>query len=81
MRRLGLFAGVDLVTNRQILAFAPEQAAYIINRLKDYGILINTDGQLKNVLKLKPPIVFAEENADDVVWALDRVLNEDCLQA
>jgi 4-aminobutyrate aminotransferase-like enzyme/Ser/Thr protein kinase RdoA (MazF antagonist) len=80
VRGLGLFAGVELVTDRQTLEPAPEHAAYIINRMKDYGILMSTDGPLKNVLKLKPPIVFSEENADDVVWALDRVLNEDCLQ-
>jgi 4-aminobutyrate aminotransferase-like enzyme len=29
---------------------------------------------------MKPPIVFTEQNADDVVQALDKVLREDCLQ-
>ena len=52
----------------------------IINRMKDHGILISTDGPLHNVLKLKPPIVFTEQNADEVVSTLDRVLAHDCLQ-
>lgn len=39
-----------------------------------------TDGPLHNVLKLKPPMVFTEENADEVVAALDKIFSEDCLQ-
>ena len=48
--------------------------------MRDHGILISTDGPLENVLKLKPPIVFSEKNADEVVAVLDKVLGEDCLQ-
>ncbi len=81
VRGLGLYAGVELVTDHRTLAPAPEHADYIINRLKDYGILISTDGPLHNVLKLKPPVVFTEQNADEVVGALGKVLSEDCLQA
>jgi 4-aminobutyrate aminotransferase-like enzyme len=29
---------------------------------------------------MKPPIVFSEQNADEVLQALDKVLSEDCLQ-
>jgi 4-aminobutyrate aminotransferase-like enzyme len=42
--------------------------------------LISTDGPLENVLKMKPPIVFSEKNADAVVTTLDKILQEDCLQ-
>ena len=80
VRGLGLYAGIELVTDRQTLDPAPRHAAYIINRLKDNGILISTDGPLHNVLKLKPPLVFSEQNADEIVQALDKVLKEDCLQ-
>jgi 4-aminobutyrate aminotransferase-like enzyme len=80
VRGLGLYVGVELVRNRGTLDPAPEHADYIINRLKDHGILISTDGPLYNVLKLKPPIVFTEQNADEVVEALKKVLSEDCLQ-
>lgn len=48
--------------------------------MRDHGILISTDGPMENVLKIKPPIVFTEENADEVVDALDKILNEDRLQ-
>jgi 4-aminobutyrate aminotransferase-like enzyme len=80
VRGLGLYAGVELVSDRRTLDPAPEHADYIINRMKDHGILISTDGPLYNVLKMKPPIVFSEKNADEVVNALDKILQEDCLQ-
>jgi 4-aminobutyrate aminotransferase-like enzyme len=80
VRGLGLYAGIELVTNRETLKPATEHADYVINRLRDHGILISTDGPLENILKLKPPIVFSEKNADEVVEVLDKVLGEDCLQ-
>ncbi|CAB1082686.1 Aminotransferase, class III [Olavius algarvensis Delta 1 endosymbiont] len=80
VRGLGLYAGIELVTHRETLEPATEPADYVINRLRDHGILISTDGPLDNVLKLKPPIVFSESNADEVVAVLDKILREDCLQ-
>jgi len=80
VRGQGLFVGVELVKDRETLEPAPEEAAYIINRLREQGILISTDGPLHNVLKLKPPMVFSKQNADDVVETLGKILAEDCLQ-
>jgi 4-aminobutyrate aminotransferase-like enzyme len=78
VRGLGLYLGVELVTDHETLA--PAAAVYICNRMKDYGFLISTDGPLHNVLKLKPPIIFSQANADALVDALEKVLAEDCLQ-
>ncbi len=80
VRGRGLYIGVELVLDRETLEPATEPADYIINRMRDHGILISTDGPLENVLKMKPPIVFSEKNADEVVKALDKILKEDCLQ-
>jgi len=80
VRGLGLYVGIELVVDRSTLEPATEHADYIINRMRDHGILISTDGPLENVLKMKPPIVFSEKNADEVVIALDKILQEDCLQ-
>ncbi len=80
VRGLGLYVGVELVVNRGTLDPAAEQADYIINRMRDHGILISTDGPLENVLKIKPPLVFSEQNADEIVATLDKVLGEDCLK-
>lgn len=80
VRGLGLFLGAECVLDRETLAPAPTQAAYIVNRLRDHGILLSTDGPFHNVLKIKPPLVFSRENADFLVATLERVLAEDPAQ-
>jgi 4-aminobutyrate aminotransferase-like enzyme len=42
--------------------------------MSDEGILIGLSGRLGNVLKVRPPLVFSRENADQLVETLDRVL-------
>ena len=80
VRGLGLFIGVELVLSRETLQPATAQAAYIANRMKACGILLSTDGPFHNVLKIKPPLVFNEANADFLVTTLDRILEEDFCQ-
>jgi 4-aminobutyrate aminotransferase-like enzyme len=77
VRGMGLFIGVELVRNRQTLEPAAEEAAYIANRMKDCGILIGTEGPLHNVLKIRPPMVFSEADADFLLASLDKILKED----
>jgi 4-aminobutyrate aminotransferase-like enzyme len=74
VRGAGLFIGVELVSNHETLAPATDEAALIIEKMKDHGILLSTDGPFDNVIKIKPPIVFNENNADRVVDTLDAVL-------
>ena len=76
VRGLGLFIGVELVLDRETLAPAAAEASYIVERMKEHGILLSTDGPLHNVLKIKPPLVFAEEDADLLVRTLDKILGE-----
>ena len=52
---------------------------YIVNRLKDYGILSSYDGPNNNVIKIKPPIIFSKSNCDYFVKYLDKILKEDYL--
>ena len=77
VRGWGLFVGVELVRDRETLEPAKEETKYIVERLRDLGLLISLDGPLHNVLKIKPPLVFTTENADRFVETLDRVLHED----
>jgi 4-aminobutyrate aminotransferase-like enzyme len=76
VRGVGLFLGIELVLDRETLEPAPRQAAYVVERLKDHGILLSTDGPLHNVLKIKPPLPFDESDADRLVETLDKVLAE-----
>jgi 4-aminobutyrate aminotransferase-like enzyme/Ser/Thr protein kinase RdoA (MazF antagonist) len=77
VRGLGLFLGVELVTDRGTLEPAARQADYVVNRLRDRGVLVSTDGPLHNVVKIKPPMPFSAEDADRLVSVLAETLAED----
>jgi 4-aminobutyrate aminotransferase-like enzyme len=80
VRGLGLFIGVDLVRDRRTLEPAADQAGYVVNRLRDRGVLLSTDGPAHNVLKIKPPLVFDDADADLLIDTLETVLGEDPAQ-
>jgi len=66
VRGLGLFLGFDLPDE----AFASD----VVNRMKDRGVLLSTDGPRHNVIKIKPPIVFSRDDADFLLRHLDATL-------
>jgi 4-aminobutyrate aminotransferase-like enzyme len=76
VRGSGLFIGVELVTSREMLEPATDEASYVVNRLREEGILIGTDGPYANVLKIRPPMPFNDADADRLATTLDRVLGE-----
>ncbi len=80
VRGMGLFIGIELVRDRNSLLPAPAHAAYAAERMKEEGILISTDGPERNVLKIKPPLVFSAENTDLFLRIFNRVMAEDPLQ-
>ena len=76
VRGLGLFLGVELVRDHDRLEPAAEEATFLVNRMRERGILLSTDGPLENVIKMKPPLVFSRANADRLVDQLDASLAE-----
>jgi 4-aminobutyrate aminotransferase-like enzyme len=80
VRGSGLFLGIDLVLDRETREAAPLQASYVVNRLRGCGILAGTDGPHHNVIKLRPPLVFSEADADLFTKTLDAILQEDAAQ-
>ncbi|HUQ79856.1 MAG TPA: aminotransferase class III-fold pyridoxal phosphate-dependent enzyme [Gemmatimonadaceae bacterium] len=76
VRGSGLFLGVELVRDRATLEPAGAQASYVSNRMRELGILLGTDGPHHNVVKIRPPMLFNEADADLLVTALDQVLGE-----
>jgi 4-aminobutyrate aminotransferase-like enzyme len=76
VRGAGMFLGVELVLDRETLEPAAQQAAYVVERLKDHGILLSTDGPLHNVLKIKPPLAFDATDAERLIATLDKILGE-----
>ena len=77
VRGLGLFSGFELVRDRASLEPAAHEAGNLVNRMKDHGILLSTDGPYENIIKMKPPLCFDEANADFLLDTLDKVLRED----
>jgi 4-aminobutyrate aminotransferase-like enzyme/Ser/Thr protein kinase RdoA (MazF antagonist) len=80
VRGSGLFLGLDLVLSRETREPAPLQASYIVNRLRDRGILAGTDGPHHNVIKLRPPLIFSEGDAALFCSTFESILSEDAAQ-
>ncbi len=80
VRGAGLFLGVELLRERASLAPATDEAAYVVNRLRERGVLTGVDGPHHNVLKLRPPLCLTPDEADLFLATLDEVLAEDAAQ-
>jgi 4-aminobutyrate aminotransferase-like enzyme len=74
VRGQGLFLGIELVDGKMNPLEA--QTNYLANRMKDYGILMSTDGLDHNVLKIKPPIIFSKKNAEELIFYLKKIFAE-----
>jgi 4-aminobutyrate aminotransferase-like enzyme/Ser/Thr protein kinase RdoA (MazF antagonist) len=77
VRGSGLFLGIDLVRDAVTREPATQQADYVVNRLRERGILAGTDGPHHNVIKLRPPLIISDADADLFVETLECVLQED----
>ncbi len=74
VRAAGLFVGVDV---RGSAARPPaEAAAAIVNGLRQRRVLISASGPGADVLKIRPPLVFDEPEAEVFFTALDDTLDE-----
>ncbi|WP_448566310.1 aminotransferase class III-fold pyridoxal phosphate-dependent enzyme [Thalassotalea ganghwensis] len=76
VRGLGLFIGVELVTDRQSKTPATETTAKLVEFAKQHQILLSTEGKFYNILKIKPPIVFSHQDADKFLNMLDKGLSQ-----
>ena len=75
VRGHGLFVGAELVKDKITKEPAVGEIDVIVQRMKERGFLLSTDGPLHNVLKIKPPLVFTKDNAYQMVKHLDEVLS------
>ncbi len=74
VRGRGMFFAVELVADRQTRAPDGAEAKRVINAMRERGILISRIGPHDNVLKIRPPMPFAQEHADLLLATLDEVL-------
>jgi 4-aminobutyrate aminotransferase-like enzyme/Ser/Thr protein kinase RdoA (MazF antagonist) len=71
VRGLGLFLGIELVTDRRTKAPATEFARAVSNGARRRGVLMGTEGPHDNVLKMRPPMIFSKRDADHLIAVLD----------
>jgi 4-aminobutyrate aminotransferase-like enzyme len=73
-RGSGLFLGVELVRDGKP---ATSEANRVINKMREEGILLGTDGPFHNVLKIRPPLPFSQPDAEFLLAKLGRILSGD----
>lgn len=72
VRGKGLMLGVELVKRDKIPA--AEEIDYILEELKDRGILAGKTGVSRNVLTFQPPLIITRDDIDQVVETLDELI-------
>jgi len=70
VRGHGLFIGAELVKDRVSLEPAVDEIDQVVEFVKARGYLLSTDGPFHNVLKIKPPMPFNKQNADELLQHL-----------
>jgi 4-aminobutyrate aminotransferase-like enzyme len=73
VRGAGLFIGVEIVADNPACSDA-EITARIVNGMRERRVLISATGPRANVLKIRPPLIFTQENADQLADTLGATL-------
>jgi adenosylmethionine-8-amino-7-oxononanoate aminotransferase len=85
VRGKGLYAGVELVTDRTTKAVMPAaQIKQIVERCQERGVLVGRSGggrHLGNTIILAPPLVLTRPEIDRIVTVLDQTIPEVCAAA
>ena len=76
VRGHGLFVGVEIAKTDAARTPDTDKAIEVINRLKDRGFLTSNAGAYKNVVKIRPPLVFAQNHAEEFLVAFDATMAE-----
>ena len=76
VRGAGLFFGGEFVTSRATKTPDPQRAKRIANKMRHKGVLLNMLGIHYNTLKIRPPLVFSKEDADELFEKLEESLEE-----
>ncbi len=74
MHGMGLYAGIELVRDRETLEPATEEAFAICERMRELGVVVQPTSDRMNVLKVKPPLCITRESCDFVLDQLERTL-------
>ena len=76
VRGQGLFIGIECIQGNENSEPNKELAIEFVEKMKQKGFLISNAGQFRNVLKIRPPLVFQKEHADSLCEVLEETLDE-----
>ena len=76
VRGLGLFVAIECVEGQGSKKPNNKLAVEFVEKMKQKGFLISNAGQFRNVLKIRPPLVFEKEHADSLCEVLEETLEE-----
>jgi len=74
VRGRGLFAAVELVSDREKKTPDAPMARATINAMREAGVLMSRTGPKGNVLKIRPPMAFGMDEAQHLLSTLGAVL-------
>ena len=74
VRGSGLFAGVELVTDRSSKEPAVAKTSQVVNEMRERGVLISMIGAQGNVLKIRPPLPIQKTHIDQLIATLREAL-------
>ncbi|TPN90135.1 aminotransferase class III-fold pyridoxal phosphate-dependent enzyme, partial [Mesorhizobium sp. B1-1-5] len=74
VRHNGLYFGVELTAEGDE-ALASTRTSAVVEAMREDGVLISSCGPRGNVLKIRPPLPFARDNAEQLAETLDRTLS------
>ena len=73
-RGRGMFLGIEFVADRNRRTPNAAAASDVTERMREQGVLLSTDGPDHNVIKIKPPLVFGDREAQILIEKLDGTL-------
>ncbi|CAH1434862.1 unnamed protein product [Lactuca virosa] len=76
VRGRGFLLGMELVTDRELKTPATRETLYVMEQMKDMGVLIGKGGLNGNIFRISPPLCFTREDADFLVSTMDHIISK-----
>lgn len=80
IRGIGLFIGIEIIEPRGDKSDPKPNTkltAKLVDSLMKDRVIVSKDGPYENVIKIKPPLVFSQKDADQLIEALERALKRE----